>query len=82
MIEKVWELISLSPTILLALSPCMYVLVTLKFFFLVNCLSDEWFDHTVEFVIFKSLQQDITWLYSDERKIYVPNNKNLMFHTW
>ena len=38
---------------------CMY-LVILKILFLLNYLFDERFDHTVEFVIIKSLRQDIT----------------------
>ena len=59
---------------------CKY-LVVLRIFFLLNYLSNEPSDHTVEFVIIKYLQQDITLLYSDERKTYVSNNKNLMFHT-
>lgn len=45
-----------------------WILLSFKMIFLLNYLCNIWSDHTIVFVLIKSLQQDIAWLCFDEKK--------------
>lgn len=53
-----------------SLSYYMHVVI-FKINFLLNYLSNLRYDRTIMFVVIKSLQQYITWLYFDESNTYV-----------
>lgn len=53
-----------------SLSYYMHIVI-FKINFLLNYLSNLRYDRTIMFVVIKSLQQYITWLYFDESNTYV-----------
>ena len=51
-----------------------------KLFFLLNYLSKSWSDCTIKFIVIKSLKQEHTWIYSDEKNFSLLLNYFKMLH--